>query len=204
MAMPVSLNELKERITILDLCSDGKNFAWKERMEYGKLWAKVEYPSQKNIFSSIGQSAKSIKFTVRKRNDITPHNAIQYQDKHCFVADIKDLNRAYMEILAALIEPHTCVVERTGEPTLDELSRPVYDEPERITFPGYLTEKYQSYTQKEPMATLTKQYVLVVPKPVKLNPGEIVIIDKDPYIVVIPHELDEYQNEYEITAEGDV
>lgn len=202
--MPASLNELKERITVLDLCCDGKNYAWKERIGHGKLWAKVEYPSQRNIFSSIGLSARSIKFTVRKRDDITLHNAILYQEKHCFLTDIKELDRAYMEILAALVEPRACTVERTGEPTLDELNRPVYGEPERITFPGYLVEKYISYKQNEPMVTQVKQYVLVVPKAVKLGVGEIVKIDDVPYVVAIAHELDEYKNEYEITTEGDV
>lgn len=202
--MPVSLNELKERITVLDLVCDGKNYAWEERMNDGKLWAKVEYPSQRNIFSSIGMSAKSIKFTIRKRDDITPYNAILYQGKHCFLTDIKELDRAYIEILAALVEPHTCTVKRTGEPMLNKLNRPIYGKPERITFPGCMTEKYLSYTQHDPMATQVKQYVLVVPKAIRLNPGEVVIIDQISYTVAIPHELDEYKNEYEIVMEADI
>jgi len=193
--------ELNEKITVLTLNQGGNTYTWKES---SKLWAKVEQLNKTNIFSKVGLGAKSIKFTIRKNKDLTLHNAFIWRGKHCFLTDIFEVDRAYYEVTAALIEPVTCVVERCGEPTKDKLNRPVYSEQILISFPGVLTEKYMSYMQNEPMATTEMRYVLVTPKAIEINCGELVTINGTTYNVLIAHTLDEYKNEYEILYQGDI
>lgn len=190
---------LKERIEILRLDSTENNFSWAVE---AIVWAKVEQQKTKNIFSNVGLGAKSLKMIIRKR-DITLHNAIKWRGKHCFLTDITDLGNGFYEIMAALIEPHTCTVERTDAHSLNELNRPVYSEPVMITFPGYLTEKYIRTIQDEPMSMVESQYVLVTPKSVNLQEGELVTINNVTYEVLVAHILDEYKNEYEILVRRD-
>lgn len=191
--------ELKERIEILKLYSIDNNFEW---MTETRVWAKVEQVKTKNIFSTNGIGAKSIKFIIRKR-DITLHNAIRWRGKHCLLTEIVDTGHGFYEIVAALIEPKICTVERTDKPNLSELNKPVYGEPTVITFPGCLTEKYIRNIQDEPMSVIETKYVLVTPKAIELHEGELVTIDGVTYEVLISHTLDEYKNEYEILARRD-
>jgi head-tail adaptor len=191
--------ELKDRIKVLTLSSAGNTYAWEAE---ASIWAKVERQSGTNIFSSAGLGAKSIKFTIRKRN-ITLHNAFRWKDKHCFLTDIVEINRMYYEVTAALVEPKTCTVERTGAPTLDGLNRPIYGEPTILTFPACLTEKYIRHTQDNPMSTIEAQYVLVTPKVITLEEGELVTVENTPYEILVMHTLDEYKNEYEVSARRD-
>lgn len=192
---------LNERISVLELNQNGNSYDWQET---SSLWAKVEQLNEINIFSKTGLGAKSIKFTIRRHKELTLHNAFAWRGKHCFLTNINDIDRAYYEVTAALVEPVTCTVMREGEPKLNELNRPVYGEPIIITFPGCLTEKYMGHVQNEPMTTKEIRYVLVTPKPIKLNCGELVTIDNLTYYVLITHELDEYKNEYEIMYKGDI
>lgn len=191
--------ELKERIEILKLDNVDNNFEWNSEIT---VWAKVEQLKTKNIFSNVGLGVKSIKFFIRKC-DLTLHNAIKWRGKHCFLTDIVENDKRYLEITAALIEPKTCTVKRVGKPTLNELNRPVYDDPTIITFPGCLTEKYIRNIQDDPMPVIETQYVLVTPKVIELQEREIVMIDDVSYIVLISHTLDEYKNEYEIMARSE-
>lgn len=187
---------LKDRIKILKLNHSDNVYTWDEEIE---IWAKAEQQKGTNIFSKVGLGAKSVKFTIRKR-DITLHNAIKWQGKHCFLTDIMDTGRGYIEVTAALVEPRICTVERTGEPTLNELNRPVYGDPVMLTFPGCLTEKYIHHIQNKPISTVETWYVLVTPKVIELKEGELVTIDNTAYEVKVSHTLDEYKNEYEISA----
>jgi hypothetical protein len=53
------------------------------------------------------------------------------------------------------------------------------------------------------MAVNETRYVLVTPKIISLNTGELVTIGDATYAVEIPHTLDEYKNEYEISVRSD-
>lgn len=191
---------MNTKISVLALEGDNNTYTWNQK---DSLWAKVEQLKGKNIFSSFGMGARSVKFTIRKNSSISLHNAFKWQGKHCFLTDILELNKECYEVLTALIEPKICTVERTGKPTLNELNRPVYSDPITISFPACLTEKYLGYTQGVPMATVENRLVLVTPKDIELEPGEIVIIENVPYTVEVPHILDEFKNEYEVMARGD-
>ncbi len=197
----VNPGELDVRISVLDVAKIGDTYAWEQT---ASTWAKAEQLKSNNIFSQVGIGVKAVKFKIRERNTLTLHNAFRWQGKHCFLTDIVGVGRMYYEVTAALIEPHICTVERTGEPILNELNRPVYNESKTISFPGCLTEKYIGHTQGEPMAITEIRLVVVTPKVIELSVGEIVTINNTPYTVIIPHTLDEYKNEYEIMARSDV
>jgi hypothetical protein len=197
----VNPGELKEKLIVLILKKIQNTYTWEADAD---IWSKAEWLKGNNIFSSVGIGAKSIKFTIRKRSNLTLHNAFLWQGKHYFLTDIVDIDRMYYEITAAIIEPRICFVERTGKPSLNELNRPVYGDKEMLIFPGCLTEKYLGHTQGEPMASNETRYVIVTPKPIELVVGELVTIDNIAYTVIISHTLDEYKNEYEISVKGDV
>lgn len=191
--------DLEHKVEVLTLTNTGNIYNW---VTTANIWAKVERLNGTNIFSKVGIGAKSIKFTIRRR-ELTLHNAFRWEGKHYFLTDIVNLDRMYYEVTAAIIEPKTCIVERTGEPILNELNRPIYGDPVILTFPAYLTEKYLGYTQGTPMGTTEIRYILVTPKAIELDIGELVNIDGTIYNVEIIHSLDNYKNEYEIVARSD-
>lgn len=197
----MNVGELNERITILELIKDGMTYSWKQN---STIWAKCERLNASNLFYKIGLGTRSIKFTIRKRKGLTLHNAFLWQGKHCFLTDVKEFEQSYYEITAALVNPQNCSVEQTGDPTLNELNRPVYGNSVNLVFPGCLVEKYIGHTQGAPMAFMKIRYVLVTPKSINLNIGELLTIDEVCYTVLIPHTLDEYKNEYEIKVKEDI
>ena len=138
---------------------------------------------------------------MRKR-PLTLHDAIRWQGRHCFLTDIKEIDRMYLEVTAALIDPVPCIAFHTDQ-TLDALNRPAFQDTRIAAFPGFLTEKYLGFEQKESHAETQTTYVLVTPKAVVLQSGDLVQIGNDFYNVKIIHILDEYKNEYEITIGRD-
>jgi hypothetical protein len=188
--------EFNEKISVLALTSTDNTYTWSRNAD---IFGKAERQNGSNIFSAVGLGEKSVKFTIRKR-PLTLHNALRWGGKHCFLTDIVEINRMYYEVTAALIEPTIWIIQRTGEPTFNELNNPVYGDPITITFPACLAEKYIGHTQDDPMSTIDKRYVLVTPKIITLDEGEIVKYGDIPYEVLLGHTLDEYKNEYEISA----
>jgi len=189
--------ELKDRISIMELrqSQSGPNEAYTWEVA-AAVWAKAEKLDKVNIFSSVGLGVKSVKFTIRKTN-LTLHNAISWNRLHCFLTDIAEINRAALEITAALIEPKPCMATRTSTAKGD-LNRPVETATGTVTFPGCLIEKYLGHNRGESMAEEEQRFVLVAPKPIELVSGELVKVDGQPYEVLLAHKLDEYKNEYEI------
>lgn len=192
--------ELKERISLLSIKQLENTYTWEI---LSKIWSKVEQLSGNNLFSKVGMGANSIKFTIRIRSDLALHHAFLWQGKHCFLTNINEIDPGYYEVTAALVEPKVCSIKKTGEPKRNGLNRPIYDEPVMVTFPGCLIEKYLGQTQNKPMAYTETRYVLVTPKIIDLDEGEIVIIEETPYTVLIPHILDDFKNEYEIMVKED-
>ena len=197
----MNINGLDNRISIMTIKQTENAYEW---VKCSCVWAKVEQMNGSNLFSKVGLGAKSIKFTIRKKNDLTLHNSFQWQGKHCFLTNIAGIDRMHCEVSAALIEPQACIILRTEKPTRNELNRPVYATPTTITFPACLTEKYLGHIQGTPMAHAETRYVLITPKVIELYPKELVQISNKRYKVLIPHTLDEHKNEYEILSEEDI
>ena len=194
----VFTGQIKEPATILHLSQQGDTCGWQEA---GHIWVKAEPQSKTNLFSKVGLGQKSIRFTMRKR-PLTLHDAIRWQGKHCFLTDIKEIDRMYLEVTAALIDPVSCIAFHT-EQTLDDLNRPAFKNIRIAAFPGFLTEKYLGFEQKEVHTETQTTYVLVTPKAIVLQSGDLVQIGDDFYTIKIIHVLDEYKNEYEITEKRD-
>lgn len=196
----MNAGKLKEKISILTLNQNEDTYAWTSTIN---LWAKVEQLRRGNQFSKVGVGVKTIKFIIRNSNNISLHNAIRWQGKHCFIIDINIIDCRYYEVIAALIEPKTCRVERKGNPKLDDLNRPYYEENATIIFPGCLIPKKQDYIQGKPMAVSETRYLLVTHKAIELIIGDLVTIGNVTFTVATAQTLNEYSNEYEIMAKGD-
>lgn len=193
------IGQCKDPVSVLRLEQRGEFWEWKEA---ARTWAKAERQAKTNLFSRVGLGQKSIRFTMRKRS-LSLHDAIRWEGKHCFLTEIKEMDRMYLEITAALIEPVICSVTSTQQ-TLDKFNRPVLQEEILVSFPGFLTEKYLGFAQKEVSGETETTYVLVTPKAIALKPGDLVQVGEDFYAVKIVHNLDEYKNEYEIHRKEDV
>lgn len=188
--------ELNEKVYVLKFKNEENTYSWEQA---SCLRVKTERLTSNNLFSRVGLGAKSVRFTIRKKSDLTLHDAFRWNGKHCFLTDIVNIDRMYYEVTAALIEPVLCTVERTKEPTLGELNRPIYDGSSHfIKFQVCMTEKYVKQIQEQPMTTIESCYVLVTPKVIELINGELVNINDVAYEVIVSHTLDEYKNEYEI------
>lgn len=192
--------ELKEKISVAVLVPDGNNFIWESQKI---TWAKAETLNTKNIFSNIGMGARTVKFVVRKQN-LSLHNAFTWKGNHCFITAINEESRLYYEVLTAIVTIKECHIKREPDPIYNNLNRPVYSEPTLITFPGILTEKFLGNIQEQPMTTIETRLVLVTPKLIKLEEGELVTIDEKDYEVLLAHTLDEFKNEYEIISRRNV
>lgn len=186
---------LRERIEILSFKKRRYSYFWDSIIT---VWANVEQNNKTNLFSKVGVGEKTVKFIIRKR-DLTLHNAFEWQNRHCFLTDIREIDRSYLEVIAAQIEPTICSLTRNVL-LKNELNRPVL-KPKRIcSFPACMVEKYLGFQQQIPQAINTMTYVLVTPKAIELLVGDLVKIGDNVYNVQIIHNLDEYKNEYEISV----
>lgn len=178
--------KLKEPVAVLGLTETAEGWRWEAVRE---TWARVEEKTGRNLFSSVGLGAKSLGLTLR-RQELTLHNAILWRGKHCFLTDIRENGRLYLDIDAALVEVVMC----RGD---------VHRETPGKVFPGVLTEKYLRYEQGAPMTAIGREYVLVTPKPVTLQRSGLVEVAGAPWVVRLDHPLDPYKNEYEIYREDE-
>lgn len=189
--MAINAGELNQRLRVLE-CRKGqaKNaYRWEET---GRVWAKAKPDDRRNLFSSVGIGARGVTFTIRSRPSLTLHQAFSWRGQHCFLTSVlpREDNRGYWTVKAALVAPVDCQTD---------LDKAVPG----VRFPGVLTEKYVGHEQLEPMAVVTRDLVLVVPKAVVLAPGAWVRAGEEIFQVLAPHELDEWKNEYEIRRKRD-
>lgn len=167
------------------------------------LWVKAESKNKTNLFSKVGIGAKTTVFTLRKIVGITLHHALQVEGQFCFLTEIATDNPIMLELTAALIAPVACIASHK-ENFKNELKRPIASDAVITAFPGCVTEKYLGWTQEKPMAQTELQLVLITPKVIVLEAGDVVEISGTKYIVRLEHTLDEFKNEYEIVAKKDV
>lgn len=197
--MTTQAGELNQPVSVLSLTLANAIYSW---AEIHQTWAKTELQAGKNLFSQVGDGAKSVKFTVRKQN-LTLYNAFQWHDNFCFLTDITEIDHMYYEVTAAMIEPKTCA-KLQGDGQQDDFHRPDKSEPQPVlTFPGCLVEKYQGFQKLNPQSQMVTTYVLVTPKEIELAGGDLLKIGDLIYNVQIVHDLDTYKNEYEIGRTGE-
>jgi len=174
---------LREKVELLDLVQvDEGEWQW---VKYSEIWAGVELTGKTTLFSRLGIGARAASIVIRKRA-LTLHQAIRWRGLHLFLSEITEPERGWLDVQAAVVEVTRC---RARVPM------------EGPTFPAVRTERYISHQQKEPMAELTSEYVLVTPKAIKLTPGGLVEVGGDgPYEVLTPHTTDPFKNEYHIRS----
>lgn len=180
----IDAGKLSEQLEVLELReTESSTWAWEA---VRKTWGQVELDAgqRKNLFSTVGIGARNASLVLR-RQDITLHNALHWKGRHLFLTAIIPRGRGHLDVTAALVRPETV--------------RLVPDEGDQgVTFPGILTEKYLAHSQEWPMSVNDLELVLVVPKAITLRPGRLVECLGTAWEVLVPHELDEFKNEYEI------
>ena len=164
--------------------------------ESGTIWVSAEQKEKTNLFSSVGIGARSAEFIVR-RCGLTLRDAFCWRGKHCFLTSIVDEGKLHWRIAAALIEPTACAATRP-EKGKDGQGKLCYTQKPLCSFPGFLTEKYLGFVQREPQGQVEHRLVLVTPKAVTLKTGDLVRTDGGAYAVRVCYLLDEFKNEYEI------
>ena len=171
-----------------------------------RAWAGITMQARTNLFSQVGIGARDAAIVLR-RQTLTLHNAIRWGTRHLFLTAITERGRGHLDVEAALVRVAACRAVRT-EDSVGTAGRPVPAETMRTVFPGVLTEKYARYEREETHAEGDTSYVLVTPKAIQLDPGDLVTVQDGNapgvYHVTIAHKLDDYKNEYEIARRGDV
>lgn len=202
----VDAGSLDQRLTLLSLQETSPNtFEW---VEVGKVWANVIQDGGKNYFSSVGLGARNAKIIMR-RSSIDMTQALRWGSQHLFLTSIVQRDRLHWDVSAALVDVVTCAMDRTTI-QVDKANgnRPTKVQAPTVTFPGVLTEKYVGYTREDTHAKATSTYILVTPKAVVLEEGDLVTVQDGPakavYNVQGSHVLDRYKNEYEIVWSRDV
>lgn len=179
------VGKMRDRAVRLRLAQTPEKVSWEAS---GNVWARAERQTGGNIFSSVGLSAESWKFTVRAQ-DITMHDALELDGRHHFITAIDKPERGFFEIMTARVKMTACQAEPGAG---------------GLIFPAALTEKYVRHEQLSPMADNTVSYVLVTPKCVDLEEGRLVKADGLIYEIQTAHRLDEYKNEFEIVRRWDL
>lgn len=187
---------LRERVELLDLVQvDEGEWQW---VKYSEIWAAVELTGKTTLFSRLGIGARAAEIGIRKRA-LTPHQAIRWRGLHLFISEITEPERGWLNVQAAVVEVTRCR-EFTGQSP-----GPV--------FPAVLTEQYLAHAQERPMASNTSDYVLVVPKAIRLTPGRKVEVgvpapdeggEGRVMLVRTAHTTDPFKNEYDVREKVDL
>ncbi|QOX63689.1 hypothetical protein FRZ06_10165 [Anoxybacterium hadale] len=189
---------LNQKIKVLALSRTDNAYQW---ICIDSIWAKAEPCFDRKSFQSR-RMVKPVKFITRK-NGITMSHAILWEDEHCFIINITEIDRMYQEITAVVIEPKLCKVIKT-EVHLDAFNRPVLSGVKEISFPGSIVDLPSKRETAKPMSRLELRYLLTVPKEIELQAGELISIGNTDYEVWIPRLSFSDKNQYEIRVRRDV
>lgn len=182
MSEQIDAGRLNQAVQVLELQETAPG-AWEWRPNR-RTWSMLTLQTKKNLFSTVGIGARGAEIILR-RQPLTLHNALLWGEQHLFLTAILPEGRLHLRVQAALVTADTITLQK-DENTVE------------MTFPGVLTEKYARHEQEWPMSVNQLGLVLVVPKAITLEPGRLVKARGALWEVLVPHELDEYKNEYEI------
>ena len=183
MTPSIDAGKLRERLEVMEL-KEGPNGVWTWE-SVRKARGQVELNTvKKNLFSSVGIGARGAELVLR-RQPLPLHQAILWGKQHLFLTAVLPEGRLHLRVQTALVTVDTITLKKDRNT-------------EEKTFPGVLTEKYARHEQEWPMSVNELSLVLVVPKVVTLRPGTLVKARGALWEVLVPHELDEFKNEYEI------
>ena len=198
----MNAGDFRHKLEILELVETEPDcYKWQKALI---VWAKAEHPTGLNsVFAKNAMSAKTVRLTVHATTALSLHNALRLEsDGHLALADINRDTPGFLLLTAAVVAPVTCVAERTVT-GMGGYNRPAVSHKPPVTFPGIIAEKYLRQTQDEPMSRSDARYVLVTPKVIQLEVGELVTAGGFQCEIVVPHVLDPHKNEYEILRRYD-
>lgn len=178
----IGAGRLDQPLEVLELRETSSGL-W-EWVKLRRAWGEVEQTAKTNLFSKVGVGARDAAIVIRKQ-DLTLHQALRWKGQHLFLTSITKLDRMHLSVQAALVDVEAVTLQ--GEPDTAGMA-----------FPGVLTEQYARHRQEWPMSVNQLALVLVTPKAVALEPGSLVKARGALWEVLVPHELDQYKNEYEI------
>lgn len=179
--------ELREIVEVLTLTKDEQgNLSW---TLLRKTWAQINLTDKRSLFSSVGTGTCKVQMVVR-RQKLMQGGMLRWRGQTLYISTVMPRIPQHLDVNCAMVTVSEC---RRGA-----------DEGEAETkFPGILTEKYVRHDQPDFHGEVTTDYVLVTPKKVSLSPGCVITCDGKYYRVLVPHELDEFKNEYEIRRRED-
>ena len=174
----IDAGKLRDALQVLELKeSTAGTWTWQRT---GKARGQVELTTGRNLFSSVGIGARGAEIILRRRA-LTLHQALLWGEQHLFLTAILPEGRLHLRVQAALVEVETCVTT-----------------PNKISFPAVRTEKYARFERSDPYDENEILHVLVTPKRIQLELGELVEVGGQVWAVRSAHELDPHKNEYEI------
>lgn len=190
--MPAAGN-LRKKITILELDSQYNVWTW---VPFHETMAQIERLNKRSIFSAVALAAVPLELILRPQK-ISLANSILWGDQQLYITAVEQLRYA-VKVNAAPLQSVT-VEQRIVRFERNELNNPVPLDPEIISFPAWLTEKYVKANRDVPRTAIETGYVLIVPKAIPEIPtGDIIDIDGKAYAVEVRHLLDPDRNEYEV------
>lgn len=179
----VEVGRLNDRVEVLELRENSGAYSWETTR---RTWAKAELMTKANIYSVHSIGAAGVTFTLR-RQPMGLNSALRWQGQHCLITAIRPLGRLYLTVEAALVVLSQCEDRYTG-----------------IRFPAIMTEKYLAHQQLDPLAVNTLRHVLVTPKCIRLEPGELVEVGGVSWPIRMAHLLDPHKNEYALERTVDL
>lgn len=194
---------LKEVIEILDYVFEDGKYKFKK---INTVRANAEMEFKKHNYSKFGVgSDESTKFTLRHIKDLSVTNAIKFKDKHYLISSVEDLENKhrYDVIVAIKNKPRIFTLKRYVIEKDITFNRPTKVLKTIYNFEGYITEKYTGYAEEKVNTISTKKYILIVPKIIDLEIGDILVMDNKSYNIQDLYKLNEELNEYEIVIERD-
>lgn len=109
----------------------------------------------------------------------------------------------YNEVVTVSNKPRIFTLKRYVIEKDVTFNRPTKELKAIYDFEGYITEKYTGYLEEKINTISIQNYILIVPKVIDLNIGDIVIMEGEAYNIQDTHKIDDYINEYEIVLKKD-
>ena len=198
---------LDDKVEVLTLQKTGDEYRWeRERL----VWASVSTDSRSNVFSSVGTAAMGVTVTMRHDGRFDRFHAMRWCGKFLFPTAIEVGEARDRVAVKAAVCDFVSPCTATGYTTvLGEGNRPQKVEKTPLTFPGIVTGKWSGYERSDTHAAEDNVLVLVTPKEIMLEVGDLVTIQeailKAVYNVQKRHLLSGVnKNEYELAYSRDV
>lgn len=198
---------LDDKVEVLTLQKSGDEYRWeRERL----AWASVVEDSRRNVFSSVGTAAMGVTVTMRNDGRFDLSKAMRWAGKFLFPTAIEVGEARDRVAVKAVVCDFASPCTATGYTTvLGEGNRPQKVEKTPLTFPGIVTGKWSGYERNDTHAAEDNVLVLVTPKEIMLEVGDLVTIQEAilqaVYNVQKRHLLSGVnKNEYELAYSRDV